>query len=304
MKKKRIIIIGGNGFIGRNLAEELVMHSNTEVFSFDLHVPEQCIRGVHYLEGDFFNDETLEQIIRNKDIVIHAISTVNPGNSNQKYMQGYGKDFIQTIKLCEMLIKQNSSMIFLSSGGTVYGEQNVQPIKESFLPTPINHYGNVKLCIENVIRTFNIQLNAKMRIVRIANPYGPGQDYHKGVGFIDAALKKALNGEIIEIWGDGSIIRDYIYIKDVCKIINALIDYDGDEEVFNISTGVGISQKQVIQQLEKLGISTNVIYKEKRSVDVKKIVLDNSKIKEIYKYDILSFEEGIEVYYNYLKNVN
>ena len=97
-------------------------------------------------------------------------------------MEGYKRDFIQTINLCGMLIRQKTNMIFLSSGGTVYGVQEVQPIKETALPVPINHYGSLKLCIENVIRTFNTQLHTKMRIARISNPYGPGQDYHKGVG--------------------------------------------------------------------------------------------------------------------------
>ena len=81
----------------------------------------------------------------------------------------------------------------------MYGVQEVQPIKVP-CPVPINHYGSLKLCIENVIRTFNTQLHTKMRIARISNPYAPGQDYHKGVGFVDAAIKKSLEGETLEIW--------------------------------------------------------------------------------------------------------
>lgn len=92
-----------------------------------------------------------------------------------------------------MCIKKNIRVIFLSSGGTVYGIQDEQPIVENAIASPINHYGAVKLCIETVIKTFNKQLHTKMIIARISNPYGPGQDYNKGVGFIDAALKKVSN---------------------------------------------------------------------------------------------------------------
>ena len=272
MKDKKVLIIGGNGFIGRNLAKTLVKRNDLEVFSFDLALPREEVAGVEYMEGDFFDDLVLENAVKGMDLVIHSLSTVNPGNSNEKYMQGYGRDFLQTIKLCKMIIDQKSNMIFLSSGGTVYGVQEDQPIKETALPVPINHYGSVKLCIENVIRTFNTQRHTKMRIARISNPFGPGQDYHKGVGFVDAAIKKSICKETLEIWGDGENIRDYIYIEDVCKMLEALVDYDGKEEVFNLSSNEGISQNMVVDILKKIDGEFDVVYKAARSVDVRKIV--------------------------------
>ena len=94
-----------------------------------------------------------------------------------------------------------------------------------------------------------------MIIARISNPYGPGQDFNKGVGFIDAALKKTLNHEQIEIWGDGSVVRDYIYIEDVCEMIGSLINYDGNEEVFNVSSNQGISLNDVISKMKEYGLA-------------------------------------------------
>ena len=300
-KNKKVLIIGGNGFIGANLAKRLAARADLDVYSFDLALPREKTEGVQYLDGDFFDDCVLEDAVQGMDLIIHSLSTVNPGNSNKKYMEGYKRDFLQTINLCGMLIRQNASMIFLSSGGTVYGEQQEQPIQETALPVPINHYGSLKLCIENVIRTFNTQLHSKMRIARISNPYGPGQDYHKGVGFVDAAVKKALKGETLEIWGDGENVRDYIYIEDVCKMLEALVDYEGSEEVFNISSNEGVSQNKVVEILQRLDKNLDVVYKEARSVDVRKIVLDNSKIRSIYPGSIYSFEEGIRRYYQYLE---
>ena len=109
-----------------------------------------------------------------------------------------------------------------------------------------------------------------MIIARISNPYGPGQDFNKGVGFIDAALKKTLNHEQIEIWGDGSVVRDYIYIEDVCEMIGSLINYDGNEEVFNVSSNQGISLND----------------------------------ESIHECKIRSFEEGLKLYIDYLKNTS
>lgn len=296
---KKILILGGNGFIGTNLCR-VFLEKNKEVYSFDITEPKIKIKGVKYLTGDFFDDDTLKDIIQDKDIIYHAISTINPGNSNEKYMQAYNNDFIQTIKLCTWLTTMNSKMIFLSSGGTVYGDQKIQPIKEIALPLPINHYGNVKLCIENVIRIFNLQMHTKMLIARISNPYGPNQDYTKGVGFIDAALKKAICRQPIEIWGNGEIIRDYIYIDDVCEILYLLSKYKGNEEVFNVSSNNGISQNEVIKIIRNLLPEIKVRYKESRSVDVKSIILDNSKIANIGIPTLVNINDGIRKYFEYL----
>lgn len=300
MRNKKVLVIGGNGFIGKNLIMLLASKENIETYSFDLAKPEKALKGVKYIEGDFFDDHVLRNAVKDMDMVVHSLSTVNPGNSNEKYMQGYGRDFIQTVKLCGMLIEQDTNMIFLSSGGTVYGIQEIQPIEELALPIPINHYGSVKLCIESVIRTFNTQLHTKMRIARISNPYGPGQDYHKGVGFVDAAIKKTIQGEKLEIWGDGENVRDYIYIEDVCKMLYALIEYEGEEEVFNVSSNEGISQNLVVAALRELHPIVELDYKPSRSVDVRTIVLDNKKIKGIYKDSVLDFKSGMEKYYAYL----
>ncbi len=300
--KRNILILGGNGFIGTNLCNKLIEEGN-EVFSFDLSEPVISNEKVNYICGDFFDLDVLKEVTKDKDIIFHAISTINPGNSNSQYMRGYTKDFIQTIKLCEIACEQESKLIFLSSGGTVYGDQIIQPIDEEVYPKPINHYGNIKLCIENTIRTFNIQNNTKFIIARISNPYGPGQDYSKGVGFIDAAIKRTISNEVIEIWGDGTIERDYIYIDNVCDMLVKLMNYDGKEEVFNLSSNRGVSLNEILGIMKKVGLEVDVCYKPARSVDVHKIILNNKRIKDIYNEKILSIEEGIEKYYNYLMKI-
>lgn len=299
---RKILVLGGNGFIGRNLCIYLV-EKGEDVYSFDMSKPEVENPAIHYLEGDFFDDYVLESIVKGMDVIYHAISTVNPGNSNEKFLLGYERDFLQTVKLCSYLVNTSTRMIFLSSGGTVYGNQKVQPITEEATTVPINHYGNVKLCIENTIRTFNFQMRKNMLIARISNPYGPGQDYHKGVGFIDAAIKKALNHECIEIWGDGTIVRDYIYISDVCRLLYALSNYQGDKEIFNLSSNLGKSQNEIIEILRKINPDIEVVYKPGRKVDAKKIILDNSRILSICDIKLMDFEVGLGKYYDYVQQL-
>ena len=270
------------------------------VYSFDMALPETKKEGIKYISGDFFDDYTLEKVIAGMDIVFHAICTLNPGNSNDKCLMGYERDFVQTAKLCYLLKDTNCRLIFLSSGGTVYGNQDIQPIREDAVPVPINHYGNLKLCIENTIRTFNFQSKRNMLVARISNPYGPGQNYLKGVGFIDAALKRAIHGETIEVWGNGDVVRDYIYIDDVCRMLYDLVHYHGKYEIFNLSSNTGTSQNDVLDIIKDIIPDVSIKYADARSVDAKKIILDNTRIMEQDEFELVHVKDGIRNYYNYI----
>lgn len=298
-QRKKYLILGGNGFIGRNLCYYIEKQGH-DVTSFDCVLPKTPNAGINYVQGDFFDDTFLKNIIWDKDIIVHAISTINPGNSNELYMNGYERDFVQTIKMCSWIKETDKKIVFLSSGGTVYGNYEKQPLYENILPQPINHYGNVKLSIENALRIFHIQNKLNITIARISNPYGPGQDFTKGVGFVDAALKLSMEGKEVEIWGDGENVRDYIYIEDVCRFLYELSEYQGEELIFNVSSGVGVSQNQVIDVIRNLGINVKVEYKKSRSVDVRKIILDNTKISKISNIKPISFQQGLKKYYEYL----
>ena len=301
MNDKKVLVLGGNGFIGTNLCNNL-RGLGYSVYSFDRVLPQESGEGITYIEGDFFDDNTLKKAVSEKDVIIHAISTITPGNSNTEYMRGYQKDFIQSVKLCELARDNEAKLIFLSSGGTVYGIQEQLPIKEDTLPHPINHYGNIKLCIENTMISFKYQNNMDIAIARIANPYGPGQDSQKGVGFIDAVIKNALSGNAVDVYGDGLVVRDYIYIDDVCKAIASLIDHKIEGlPIVNISTGVGVTINEILDIVKEIHGHLKVNYKEARTVDLERVVLDNSKIRKIVGEDFCDLRDGIEKYYQYIK---
>ncbi len=299
---KKVLVLGGNGFIGKNLISILSKNPLMSVTYFDKSLPETRLKNVKYIQGDFFSDADLQNSLTDIDIVIHSLCTIQPGNSNEKFLQAYSRDLVQTAKLCSMLSEKGIDMIFISSGGTVYGDQPIMPISEAAKLQPINHYGCLKACIENIITVFNIQNNAKMKIARVSNPYGPGQDFGKGVGFIDAAIKAALGHKDMVVWGDGEIVRDYIYIEDVCNAICAMISYDGDETVFNIGTGVGTSQNQVIQYVKEIVGEINVKFTASRGIDLKENVLDNTKMIDLLNTKVRDLKTGIYSYYQFLKN--
>lgn len=151
------------------------------------------------------------------------------------------------------------------------------------------------------MRVFRYQNEKKFIIARIANPYGPGQDYRKGVGFIDAAIKHAMNGETIEIWGEGNVVRDYVYITDVCEALAILGENEIPYDVINISSGQGVTQNEVLDVIKRYYPQIKVEYQPARTVDADIIYLCNDRLKSIYKKPMVSLEDGIEAYYIYLK---
>ncbi len=297
----KILILGGNGFIGSNIGR--IISENEEVYSFDLKIPDNKIEGVHYLEGDYFDLNVLKKVVNGMDVVIHAISLLNPSNSAEKYEIGYVKELPQLLNLCQILAEKKIKLIFLSSGGTVYGESDKQPISEKMSTNPINHYGSVKVCMENVIRTFVKQNGLMAYVARVSNPYGCGQDYRRGVGFIDAVVRNALNQDVIQVWGDGGNIRDYIYIDDVCNMIYSLCKYNGDIEVFNVSTGVGVSQNEIIAYVSQLLGKVQVEYISRRSVDARTTILNNTEIMKVYDKKITTIQDGIAQYIKYMREI-
>lgn len=189
----------------------------------------------------------------------------------------------------------------MSSGGTVYGNCKNEPIYEEYATNPINHYGSIKVCMETMIRTFVKQGVLDAHIARISNPYGPGQDYKKVVGFMGAVVRNALHGNEIEALGDGENIRDYIYITDVCNMLWELCNYEDAEEVFNLSTGKGVSQNQIIAYVgHELG-ALSVKYLPRRMVELKRTVLANDKICNIYGIELVSTQKDIRKYIDYMK---
>ena len=151
------------------------------------------------------------------------------------------------------------------------------------------------------MRTFNYQMGADFLIARISNPYCHGQNFQTGVGFIDAVVKNAMQDTIIEIWEDGENIRDYIYIDDVCEMLECIMRYSGNQDTFNVSSGKGISQNEIIDIVKSIGYSPKVVYKERRKVDVKSIILSNERIQRLWQKNPIDIRSGIKLYNEYLK---
>ncbi|MFH1822840.1 MAG: NAD-dependent epimerase/dehydratase family protein [Patescibacteria group bacterium] len=302
--KKTILILGGEGFIGRNLIDEL--KDNCNIISFDLKKNVKSDNNIKFYKGNFTLKQDLEIVFKeNKvDIVIHALSTTIPSNSNENIIYDINSNLIATVELLDLMRKYSTSkIIFISSGGTVYGLLNPKQsvVTEDYATNPICSYGIVKLSIEKYIYLYNYLYGTDYLVLRFANPYGK---YHRSdkQGLINVILNKIINHETLTIWGDGSTVRDYVYINDCASIVGILIEKNISNEIINIGSGTGHSVNDILKIIEKQIGNFKINRLEARNFDVPNLVLNNSKLQSIINYEFTNIEEGIINTYNWLKN--
>lgn len=278
----KCVVFGGGGFIGSTIVDKLLANGHTvRVFERPRVAPFRLFsetEKVEWVTGDFLSVYDIRAAIEGMDTVIHLVSFTLPKTSNDDLIYDVQTNLVATIQLLNsMLAMKVGKIIFISSGGTVYGIPRYIPIDENHPTNPVVSYGITKLAIEKYLLMFKALHGMKVSILRVANPYGPRQRVETAQGAVAAFFYRSLHNEQIEIWGDGSITRDYVYIDDVAEAFLHALDYSGDETVFNISSGVGTSLNELVKLIgEAVGRTLDCTYLEKRLFDVPTSVLDNS----------------------------
>jgi UDP-glucose 4-epimerase len=173
-------------------------------------------------------------------------------------------------------------IVFVSSGGTVYGLPQTVPIPESAATEPVCAYGVSKLAVEKYLHLYRRLHNLDYAVLRVANPFGAYQRPDRRQGVIAAMIHRILQNEPVEIWGDGRVVRDFIYIEDVVRALIEVVGYGGSYRVFNIGSGVGRSILEVIANVGTVLRRPRVVpvHKPGRATDVPVNILDISLIKK------------------------
>ena len=293
----KCLVLGGNGFLGGHLCSTLLDHGH-EVVVFDRPRDENFVVDpkIEYFEGDFLNIGDMNVAMEGCDIIFHLISTTIPKSSNADMLYDIDSNVMGTVKMLSLASKKNiKKVVFSSSGGTVYGVPNEIPTKENHSTNPICSYGVCKLAIEKYLNLFYSIYGLDYTVLRIANAYGEGQRTEAAQGAVGVFIGKALKHRPIEIWGDGSVIRDYVYVKDVAEAFYAAMMHDGNEKVFNIGSGDGKSLNGILDVIEfELGMEVKRRYLPNRSIDVPVSILDCTlAINELSWAPMTSLSEGI-----------
>ena len=298
----KILLLGAAGFIGTNLLLKLSRDFDDHITGVDKDInyfnPISNIvaKNVSFIESPLTNDIDFDKLIEGCDIVYHLVSTTVPATSNQQISQELVANVIFSANLLDACVRCNvKKVVFLSSGGAVYGKEVDCPLKEKTATNPISSYGVQKISIEKLLYLYRYLYGLDYRIIRLANPYGPYQRPNGIQGAVTTFTYKALKGEEIVVYGDGSVVRDFIYIDDAIRGIIKIVDGENKHHTFNLGCGYGTSIKQLINIISStLNVELKVTYKEARKVDVPVNYLDISRYEKYYgALNPISLQEGI-----------
>lgn len=277
----KCVIFGGGGFIGSAIADCLLLNGySVRIFERPRVEPYRTFDGnekIEWITGDFLSSHDVANAIDGVDVVLHLISTTLPKSSNDDPIYDVQSNLVGTLALLNAMVEQKvRKIIFISSGGTVYGIPKYLPIDENHPTNPLVSYGITKLAIEKYLFLYERMHGIKSVILRVTNPYGERQRIESGQGAIAVFLYNARIGKPIEIWGDGNVIRDYIHVNDVASAFVKAVEYQGSKSIFNISSGAGTSLNDLLAIIEDvLGHTVLRNYLPVRSFDVPVSVLSN-----------------------------
>lgn len=282
----RITIFGGGGFIGSTIADRLLRDGHAiRIFERPRVEPYRKFKAeesVEWMTGDLLSIHDITEAIDGADAVFHLVSTTLPKSSNDDPIYDVQTNLVATLQMLNAMVEHKvSKIVFISSGGTVYGTPLYIPIDESHPTEPQVSYGITKLAIEKYLLMYQRIHGIKAIILRVANPYGERQRIETAQGAVGVFMHRALNELPIEIWGDGSVERDYLHISDVADAFAKAVNYSGENSVFNVSSGAGTSLNELVAQIESvLGMSIIKRHLPSRTFDVPVSVLSNDLARQ------------------------
>lgn len=294
------LVIGGGGFIGSHLVSALLLQGRrVRVLELPYRTHIKTIpqhSNLEWIEGNFGNTHDISRALSDVDAVFHLVSTTQPQSSNDNPRFDIQSNLLATIGLLEqMCAMPEVPLIFISSGGTVYGRPQQTPIPETHPTEPQCSYGIVKLAIEKYLALYHLMHGINYRVLRLANPYGPGQERNRTQGVIGTFLSRILQGQPLEVWGDGSVVRDYVYIGDISSALLQVERYQGKKRIFNIGSAIGHSVIEIIAAIERVSDKkVDVHFSAKREFDVSVSVLDIQRAqKELGWQPYTTLDDGL-----------
>jgi UDP-glucose 4-epimerase len=294
------VVLGGSGFLGQRLCRKLVQ-SGLKVRSVSRTGrprgdAQRWWSRVDWISADV-GTETSAPAMQGADLIFHLASSTYPSTSNSDAGFDLESNLVASVRMLKTAAECGvQRLIFISSGGTVYGVPEQNPIPETHPTNPICSYGIHKLAIEKYLYLFRALKDLDSVILRVSNMYGEFQDLERPLGAISHFTHRAVEGRPIEIWGDGTIRRDYIYVDDVVSALLKSVSYQGPEHLFNIGSGRSISLNELLDLIkQRVAKQVVVNYKPGRSFDVHENVLDITKAaKELDWTPSIALETGLD----------
>lgn len=287
-------LIIGAGFLGSALAASLAVQEKVRVVNKTAS-PLCGKPNTEFIEGDLKNLDW-ESVLRDVDAVFAMHGTIISYDGTDGIVQDINDGILPMLTLISECKKRGiRRIIYPSSGGTVYGKYSVHS-RETHPTVPYSVYAAHKIALENYFRLFNLYDGMEIISLRIANPYGYLKTENRKQGIIPIFIDRILNGQPIEVWGEGRNVRDYIYIDDLVDAMKKAAAYTGKVRCFNIGSATGTSIKKVIRLIEQYsGKKADVSYKPGRICDAESSFLNNDlAVKELGWKPTVTLSEGIQ----------
>lgn len=301
-----VVVLGGSGFLGSHLVDRLVADGHrVRVVSRSPERFRGDLDGVDYVRGDFTHASVLEDALDGVEAVCHFATTTVPSSSNRDPVFDVATNLVGTVQLLEAMRERGiRRILYMSSGGTVYGEPVSFPVPESAGLHPISSYGVVKVAVENYLHMYEQLYGLEPVIIRASNPYGPRQPTDGSQGLIAVALAHVGSRKPITVWGDGTNERDYVFVSEVAAGC-ALALGSGLTGVYNLGSGIGTSVNEILSLIEAVtGTALEVLREPSRGFDVRRLVLDVSKAESDLGWKpSIPLAEGIERHWAWLSQV-
>ncbi|MCE5207427.1 MAG: NAD-dependent epimerase/dehydratase family protein [Chloroflexi bacterium] len=309
MSKNRsnTLVIGGAGFIGAHLLHALLgTGRSVTILDKDEASLSSLPQEVSRVTGDFGEPDLIRELLRSHGEVIHLAYATVPNVSFENPLADLLENLPPTLQLFAEAAALKRKVLFVSSGGTVYGEALRLPIREDHPTNPISPYGVTKLTLENYAHLFGVTKGLQYACVRPANAFGPGQKPFAGQGFIATALASVLCGDRIRIFGGRGTVRDYIYVSDLAQGIVSVLEKGHHGLIYNIGSGVGRSNMDVLEAaagvIDASNSSINVEYLPERPFDVKVNILDATTLRNHTGWrPQVDFNEGLVRTWSWLR---
>lgn len=277
------LVIGGAGYIGAHIVPQLMQSGRQVTVLGRRAIPRYVLpEGARYVVGDFAQADLLCSLLDAHQEVIHLAYATVPNTSFANPLADLLQNLPPTVRLFSEAASRGVKLLLVSSGGTVYGEADELPIRETHSTRPISPYGVTKLTLENYAYLYAATHGLKFVCVRPSNAYGVGQRPFVGQGFIATAMASAMQGLPIKIFGQHGTVRDYLYVSDLAAGIVSALEYGRQSETYNLSSGIGLSNSEVVTAfkplLDKAGCKVVIENQIERAFDVKCNVLDSTKL--------------------------
>lgn len=290
----KIIITGGAGFIGFNVAN--LLKKNHDVTVFDSKQP--ISKDVRFVKGNINDFESLRKSLKNHDMLIHLAASLGVINTEENPVTTLDTNIIGTKNVLEACRLNNIKKIIFSSSSETYGEPRKTPIEESDSPIPITMYGISKLAAEEYIKAYSKTFGLRFTIFRLFNVYG---DQQATDWVVPEFVARTIQNKDIIIHGDGTQIRAFSHVTDVARAFSLALR-KGDGEIINIGNNKEpISIKDLAQKIIHLANSKSSIkfipFKEsKRNRNEIMVRIPSiKKAKKILGYQpIVTLDDGLE----------